>query len=244
MPPQFHDGLERRAAVVQVGNERIAKAVKDQHTPLSVLVIDARRLGVPPQHAGRRLRNVEYPPFQRVIRGPQAFEKLSQAAQAQYRKNWDMAAKIQPRLKQRTDERAVNINKRIDARNSRVRHLNLIIRQLRGQVLYLLVQTGDPTVLELIGKSIERYIRARSHAAFDMMAYLYRAMSEGYLAQYDMSILEAFGDRLRVIARANQRYVNYSGVTRNFGDYAFHLIETLKEPARLKPPRQLEPDDP
>ena len=187
---------------------------------------------------------VGYPPFQKHISGDRVFKLLPAERQAQYRANWAMAAKIKPKLRQRTDEKAVAINKRIDARNHRVSRMNQAIRQLRGEVLYALVQTGDPTVLELIGKAVERYIKARSHAAFDLMAYLYRAMSDGYLSHYDAAILEAFAQRMRTIARGNQRYVTYSGVTRNFGDYAFHLTETLKEPVRLKPPRELVPTGP
>lgn len=168
-----------------------------------------------------------YPPFQDTIYGPKAIPLMDPAARPQAQANLKLAAQIKWRT-------IVDENAR--AYNNRIRRLNVIVRQYRGEVIYCLVRTGEPQVLALIAKAIETHVRKKHHIAFDLLAYVYQAAFDGALAQYDEPIREAFSDHLERLARQNQRYVAYGNIKRNFADYAFHLIHMMDNPAKLVSP--------
>ena len=71
-------------------------------------------------------------------------------------------------------------------------------------------------------------VRARSKdpIAFDLLAYFYLAAFDGALNLYDQRVLDELSDKLKSAAKANEGYVKYGGVDRNFADYAFHMIMT------------------
>ncbi|MAE60284.1 MAG: hypothetical protein CMJ49_02890 [Planctomycetaceae bacterium] len=165
-----------------------------------------------------------YPPFQQVIYGPAALPLMSPAERPQAEANLKLAAKI--KFKHVVD-------KKVQAYNTRIRWLNSIVRQYRGDLIYCLVRSGDSQVLSLVAKAIEKNVRKKRHIAFDLVAYVYQATFHGAMAQYDESTRLAFADHLKRVARQHQRYVDYGGTKRNFADYAFHLIELLQQPEKL-----------
>jgi hypothetical protein len=165
---------------------------------------------------------VGYPPFQKYINPPESLEYMEPGRRAIAEKFWQRAQALQKRFT------IVRIDKAYKF-NDRVAELNYLIRLYRGELVYELVRSGDPKMLNLIMDAIDRQARARTNGAFDMLNYLYIAANDGHLRQYDIDDLQAFARRLEAAAKATEKFwVPQVHTQRNFAQYAYHMIETLK----------------
>jgi hypothetical protein len=161
------------------------------------------------------------------VYGPKALPHMSGGERARARANLAKAAKLRDKWERIRNPHAI-------AYNRRIRQVNYILRQYRGELIYLMLQTGDPKMLDVIADAMGKQLRQKNHIAFDLMAYCYQAAFDGYFGQYDDASLEKFQKQLENLARANEQYMTFYGhVTRNFADYAFHMTQTLKEGQRF-----------
>jgi hypothetical protein len=179
---------------------------------------------------------VGYPPFQKVISGQAALDQMSPEQRAAYERavlqaeaNRILAAEIFPKLTRIDYPANVEFNKRLRPtrdRNWRVQH---IVRQYRGELIYALLKTGNPEMLDRIGEEIERSLKAKSRTAFDMMSFVYLAAFDGVLDRFDVKDRARFGMALERVARQHQDYTDYGPpYPRNFADYAFTAIMSMQ----------------
>jgi hypothetical protein len=174
---------------------------------------------------------IGFPPFQRVLAVPESLKYMTGDQKAKY--EGDAAA-----YKQRVeDNKALEekwkrvIDQAAIAFNARVRNMNYIIRQYRGELLYYLIKCGDPEMAKLVAREIAKQAQAKNPIAFDMLAYLYKASFEGALNLYDQATLNDMSTTLEGAGRAMESlgYVDYGGQKRNFTDYVFHMVKMLKD---------------
>ncbi len=172
-----------------------------------------------------------FPPFQRVLQVPESLKFMTADQKAKYES--DAAAykqrvednkALEDKWKRVVDQPAIQFN-------ARVRNMNYIIRQYRGELLYYLIKCGDPEMAILVCKAIDKQAKAKNPIAFDMLAYLYKASFEGVLNLYDQSTLNKMSEILEGSARAmeNTGWVDYGGQKRNYTQYVFHMIYMLKD---------------
>lgn len=179
---------------------------------------------------------VGYPPFQKIISGQAALDQMSPERQAAYAKsvaqaeiNRKLAAEIFPKLKRVDFPANVEFNKRLRRARDRLWHVQHIIRQYRGELIYALLKTGNPEMLDRIGEEIERSLKAKSRTAFDMMSFVYLAAFDGVLDRFEVSDRARFGKALERVARQHQEYTDYGPpYPRNFADYAFTAIMSMQ----------------
>lgn len=182
---------------------------------------------------------VGYPPFQRVVTGSAALAQMPPEQVAAYRRAVDIAnkqyeinkkkaAEIFPKLKRVDLPENVAWNKRLYAAHIRVRDMQHIARSLRSEVIYELIKTGDPKMLAVVGTLIAKHLEQGSIVGFDLTAYIYLAAFDGVLELYTPAELRTFAGGLEQLARRFEGYRNYSGHTRNYADYVFTLIATLR----------------
>lgn len=183
---------------------------------------------------------VGYPPFTRQVSGAAALAQMRPEQVAAYRKavenanriyeiNKKKAAEILKRLKRVDFPENVLWNKRLYAAHIRVREMQYIARSLRAELLYEMLKTGDPRMLNAVGEMISKQLEKGSLVGFDLMAYVYLAAFDGVLELYSPEDLRIFANGMETIARRFNGYRQYSGHTRDFGDYAFTLIASLRE---------------
>ncbi|MCE9592061.1 MAG: hypothetical protein K8S99_16255 [Planctomycetes bacterium] len=165
---------------------------------------------------------VGYPPFQRVVGAPESYKYMDPDRIAKVKANLAEAAGLRDKFKTIVDQNAVKWNERI-------RQVNYIIRQYRGELTYALIQTGDPEILRKVFYEVDKQAKLKNGIAFDLLAYIYLAAFDGVLENYPGPSLLQASRSLETTARQVEGYVNYGGMTRNFADYAFHLIAMLRE---------------
>jgi hypothetical protein len=178
---------------------------------------------------------VGYPPFQQVLNAPASYPHLSPEKVAEVKKNLEEAEamKNSNAFKIITDPNAIKWN-------ARVRELNYLVRQYRGELIYSLLLTGDPEMAKLVMSEIDRQASIKSGTAFDLMAFVYLAAFDGALNLYEQKTLTELSAKLEASARRMEGYMNYSGVPRNFADYAFHMIYMLRDGGGFIDPKEAE----
>lgn len=179
---------------------------------------------------------VGYPPFQRIISGQAALSQMSAERQAAYAKavaqaeiNRKLAAEIFPKLKRVDFPKNVEFNKRIRRVRDRLNHVRHIIRIYRGELMYALIKTGNPDMLDRVGDEIEHALKTQPRAAFDITSFIYLAAFDGVLDLYEADDLARFGKSLERVARQYKTYTDYGPpYPRNFADYAFTAVESMQ----------------
>jgi hypothetical protein len=169
-----------------------------------------------------QVRTIGYPPFQRQVVAPEVYKYVSADEAAQIQKNLAEAETLRDKFKTIID---------IGARqwNERIRQINWFIRQYRGELIYAVLQTGDPEMFKLVMATIDRHARRKSGIAMDLLTYMYLAAFDGVLNLYTPEVLLEGSKQLEASARAMEGFQNYGGYVRNFGDYAFHMIYILRD---------------
>lgn len=165
---------------------------------------------------------VGYPPFQRELAPPESYKEMDPERIARVKANLAEAALLRDKFKTIRDEKAVKWNERI-------RQVNYIIRLYRGELIYALLQTGDPEMLKAVFSEIEKQARAKNGVTFDLMAYVYLAAFDGVLDLYPGPVLMECSRKLESMAKVFEGYTRYGGMDRNFAEYAFHMIYMLRE---------------
>lgn len=207
-------------------SQRLVRLVKEMPGPLNIK--GRREVTHEPVEAYQAwhkayysLRIVKgYPPFQQYVNPPESLKELGGDAPAR----WAEAQRLRGTFKTIVDKDAVTFNRL-------VRQMNWIIRQYRGELIYSMMQTGDPAMFRLIFSEIDKRARAKDGIAFDLMAYLYLAAFDGLMELYEPSLLTELSQQLEKTARGSDEYVDYAKRKRNFGDYAFHMIYMLRDGA-------------
>ncbi|MCE9589317.1 MAG: hypothetical protein K8S99_02200 [Planctomycetes bacterium] len=194
---------------------------------------------------------VGYPPFQRVITGGAAlaqmppeqvaayhravenaakqWERNKDAANAAYAKAAAEAAAIFARLTRVDYPENVAFNRRLREANQRLAALGTITRSFRLELIYEILKTGDPRMLNMVGDAIAKQLEKGDHFGFELMAFVYLAGFDGVLELYSPQDLRNFANGMETIARRFEGYRSYSGITRNFADYSFTLIVALRQ---------------
>lgn len=220
----------------KMGKKLIA-LIKGMPEPLAVkFKVEYRH--VPPEVAAEyyRLRAlthvvVGYPPYQRDYRG----EASLPFVEGDRKKQIEDAIKRMAELKFETVTFHENIRF-----NKRVRKINWMVRQYRGELIYALLQTGDPAMAKKVVNEIGRQTKSRQTVAFDLLSFMYLAAFDGVMDLYDAGTLREMSMALEGVARgANFYYIYrigddqppgyYHMRTRNFADYAFHMIYMLRD---------------
>lgn len=178
-------------------------------------------------HTGRIM--VGYPPFQHPVSAPESYKYMSAAEAARVKANIAEAKKLRSQFKTIVDRDAT-------AFNQRLRRMRYICRSYRGELIYLLLQTGDPKAASLVVDEIDRQARQKSPIAFDLMAYMYLAAFDHVLDLYDARTLTALGHKLEATARATNDFIDDHNRKRNFADYAFHMVMMLERGSGLIQP--------
>lgn len=163
-----------------------------------------------------------YPPFQKVIGPPASYEFMSAAQAAKVKANLEEAARLRSQFQ-------TIIDKGAQQRNYRIRMVNHIIRQYRGELIYELLKSGKEDVVIDVMDDIDAMAKRKDPMALDLISYMYLAAFDGVLSRYQADTLQTMSRKLEASARANQTYVEYGGQDRNFADYAFHLIYLLQD---------------
>lgn len=205
-------------------SQRLTRLVSELPGPLNVKKRQDRRYEPPEAYAAWHkafyaLRIIKgYPPFQTYVDPPASLSELGGDAQAR----WAEAQRLRGTFQTIIDKDAVTFNVLVD-------RMNWIIRQYRGEVIYSMMQTGDPAMFRMIFAEIDKRARAKNGIAFDLMAYLYLAAFDGLMGLYEPSLLLELSTQLERTARASDDFEEYGKLKRNFGDYAFHMIFMLRD---------------
>lgn len=163
---------------------------------------------------------VGYPPFQQLIGPPASFAHMDAAKRQKSEADWVVAQTLKWQ----------NVpNPEAIAFNQRVRQMNWVVRQYRGELIYALFFTGDPEMARLITGEIARQANRRSGIALDLMSFLYLAAFDGALNLYPQAVLDEMSKSIEKAAKANEAWISYGGQNRNFADYAFHMIYMLRD---------------
>ena len=181
--------------------------------------------------------SVGYPPYRRTVHGAGAIKHLKGAEKAAAEKKLQQIAAMDAKITKIQDPEAAEFNNQIRRKNERIWRLRDAYREYRGEIIYALVRTGDPRMLDLIGKEIARLVKSKSPFALDLLGYLYRAGFDGVLDRYSSEDLAKFGENLKTVARSADAWVTFSyryhhhtyRQHRNFADYSYHLILTLTQ---------------
>lgn len=179
------------------------------------------------------------PPYEKRYDPPESFKYMEgerlEAAQTAYAQALD----LQDQFKTITDYDAIAYNKRI-------RFVNWVVRQYRGELIYALMWTGDPQMAQFIMRAIDRHARRGTGLALDLLNFLYQASFDGALERYDQQTRNDMSRRLEQTARATESWQSYGGQERNFADYAFHMTHMLRDEVSIQgtqDPEAEAPDD-
>lgn len=167
---------------------------------------------------------VGVPPFERKIHAPESFEYMSSNRIAEVKAKLAEAKRLEG-----TFERIVTSDLKARAYNNRVWRIDNAIRSYRGELLYLIMWTGDPKMADRIMKAIDRHARKRSIIALDLIKYFYQAAFDGALQEYDADVRFRMSKQLKATARAVEGWREYADIHRNLADYAFHLIYMIRD---------------
>lgn len=185
-----------------------------------------------------RLRNqttttVGYPPFQQTYTGRAALPHVQGARKAEIEKIADQMDILRKQFKRVPVPGA-------EARNQRIRDINIVLREYRCRVVYVLLQSGNPSYLQLVTKALEGQLASKNLASFDLLDVMYRAVFDGYLAIYDPSTLERFGRDLERLGRQSPDWQTFEAEsyeggsrTRNFAEYVFTLAQLAQSPHKV-----------
>ena len=199
-----------------------------------------------PEHIAAQyhaLRNATYikvgfPPFEREYWGADAVPLHHASRQEEMKQKVAEMERLLPLFESIHDHEVV-------AYNQRIRELNLTVREYRGDLIYAIIQTGDPKRLVMVVREIGKKIDEKQWIGLDLMAYMYLAAFDGYLALYDEELLTDVGKEMKNITRRADTYVHYMRGNepipnwvipnqRNFEEYAYHLVELLKTPDTVR----------
>lgn len=181
---------------------------------------------------------VGYPPFDRRYYGQQA---LQHATPEQRAKLEPIVAKMDL-LRQKF--RRVN-DAKARTYNLRRRQTNMLIREYRGDLIYILVQTGDPAMLNRVVNEIGKQVGNDQWYAFDLARYFYLAAFDGYLQLYDAATLTEASKQLESLGRKHEGYKRYmfgkepvpsyfNPNIRDFADYIFNIVHLMRDPGALQ----------
>jgi hypothetical protein len=173
---------------------------------------------------GPKLRmKIGYPPFEKYVYAPESFEHMNEKQRAEAAPVWKQAQALRKQYKEVYSPKARVFN-------DRIAKVNVLVREYQGEVVYQLVRTGDPNRLKQVFRAINKHARKKdSITGFDLLSYVYLAGIDGYLDQYDTNVRKQMGNALEKTARAvEKQWVLHGVYKRNFADYAFHMVETLK----------------
>ena len=165
---------------------------------------------------------VGIPPYEKFYEPPESFRFMTGERLGRAQADLAEANKLK-------DQFRIIVNHDAKAYNRRIRFVNWVVRQYRGELIYVLIWTGDPKVGRAVITAIERHARSRSGIAFDLMNFLYQASFDGALEQYDRKFRNEMSQNLKSIARANEGWMEHGGQLRNFADHAFHMVHLLRD---------------
>lgn len=181
---------------------------------------------------------VGFPPFEREYWGKNSLPHHPLVRQEEIKQILVEMDRLRPLFKTIYDKEA-------QAYNNRITKLNLLVREYRGDLIYAIIQTGEPDMLKLVTREIGKQVDRKQWIGLDLMAYMYVAAYDGYLALYDEDLLIAVGKELAHIAQRAREYVGYMighGPApdwyvpnhRSFADYAYHMVQLLETPDTVR----------
>jgi hypothetical protein len=165
---------------------------------------------------------VGYPPYEKQYFPPESFQYMDPARRADAEEVWQKVQEIRSRIERIDDRDAV-------AYNSRTSKVNWVVRQYRGELIYTLFFTGDPQMARLLMSTVSAHARKKSGVGVDLISFWYLAVFDGALDLYKQDLLDELSRKLEQTARASEAWYTYNFRQRNFADYAFHLVEMLKD---------------
>lgn len=206
--------------------------------------IEAKRIATyhyePPEiyREFERLRNrtattVGYPPFQQTYTGRAALPHVTGARRAEIEQLADQMEVLRKQFRRVPVPGA-------QAYNNRINSINIMMREYRCRVVYVLLQSGNPSYLQQVTKALEGQLGSNNLASFDLLDVMYRAVFDGYLAIYDPSTLERFGRDLERLGRQSPDWQTFEASgeeggsrTRNFAEYVFTLSQLAQSPHKV-----------
>ncbi|MFA9479901.1 DUF4159 domain-containing protein [Phycisphaerales bacterium AB-hyl4] len=180
---------------------------------------------------------VGIPPFGDHYYGRAALERASDDQRRTLEPIVARMEELRARLERVRDRQA-------EVYNERVRQVNSIVRDFRGDVIYALIQSGDADLMGMVIDEISRQVGNQQYIGIDLMEYMYYAMLDGYLALYGAEDLRRASRNLERMARQYDSFRIYrfgeedppwymARPRRNAADMAFHLIHVFQDPAVL-----------
>jgi hypothetical protein len=180
---------------------------------------------------------VGYPPFERVYWGRDALKHMAPARAKEMEPVVKQMEALRAKFKVIRDEQAIKFN-------DRVRQVNWIVRQYRGELIYTLLLTGDSSMLERVVSEVARRVKALDRAAIDITSFIYLAAFDGVLARYSPQDLQRVGKGMETVARGAETYEKYTNgqfdpppwaprSVYRFSDYVFHLVKMLEDGPQL-----------
>jgi len=174
-----------------------------------------------------------YPPFERRAHGEEALQHMTPERREKMKPVVERMKKLDKKFER------VYIPE-LQAYNDRVRKVNWLVRQYRGELIYTLLLTGDPSVLERTVTEIDNRVEKKDRAAFDILSFVYLAALDGVFHRYEPEHLRKTGQALEKIGRSAEEYVKYQNgefelpqwaprKQRNFADYVFHLVRMFQD---------------
>ncbi|MCC6580983.1 MAG: DUF4159 domain-containing protein [Phycisphaeraceae bacterium] len=167
-------------------------------------------------------RRVGYPPFEKLVDPPDSLNYMTPLEKIEAEKTWAEAQDLRTKWTRTVDKAAT-------AFNYRVRQVRHILREYRGELIYELIKTGDPAMLDLVIREIGRQADAKTGNAYDLLNYLYLAAYDGFLNLYPKEVLQRSAAGLEKIGRGHDQYVEFGRLQRNFADYCFHMVHMLRD---------------
>ncbi len=235
---------DREFSIPPDTSDRIVRLIKAMPGPLQYTFRNTTRW-VPPDIAGRYFRlvnqvrvTVGFPPFERTYHGRAALAHVDGATKARFEAILKEAAELRKQI-------SPIVDKELRARNHIARHMNRIVREYRGDLVYAAVKSGDTGTLRLVIDEVGRQVGKDQQIGYDLMAYVYLAAFTGSLSLYDEDTLSDVRRKLDSIARASDEFrrvkigqkpaPNYLvPKVRNFADYSYHMREILETPELVR----------
>ena len=167
------------------------------------------------------------PPYEKRYTPPDSYAYMTPERRAEAEAAYAEALRVRELFTTTYDKDAA-------AYNRRIRFVNWVVRQYRGELIYTLIWTGDPKMALKIVRAVDRHARAGTGVALDLVNFLYQASFEGALDLYDTKTRVEMSRILEKTARAADHWREYGGQERNFADAAFHLVYLLKDESMLE----------
>lgn len=224
----MHVVMEANEADRRKIGKQLVRLIKQMPGPLDVSFRREwawvpERIGSSWYHLFNSLRVVTgYPPYERRYDPPHSFDHMDADTRAWAEERWKKALELKEQFETVYDDDAIAFNKR-------VRKVNWIVRQYRGELIYALFFTGDPEMARLIITAIQEHAPKNNGIALDLLSFWYLAAFDGALELYEPDLLEELSQKLERIARGNDLWYEYQHRQRNFADYAFHMVTMLRQ---------------